>query len=421
MKLFSHSQLTFLVHVVLVISVTFIHSACQRSGVIIQADFPGGNIIKDSMVNHTIYVRPDQKGTDTTKGNWFYWYFEISGAQGSEKEFVFNQQHSLTRKGPAFSKDNGQSWQFLFPDTLASLDDFTFTFGKEDRRVQFCLTIPYVEEDFRVFEASMQKRFEPFMQQHDLTATNQGRNVPYYTLKGNSGQEIQKTLFFTSRHHACESTANFVLEGMMEYFAERLLEKDTQVDLMRLVAVPFVDLDGVQLGEQGKDRYPHDHNRDYIQFIYPETKAITEVFKELSEETAVIAIDMHCPWIKYNQNERLFFIGQEKREFNDELKALSHTIARKHQGELPFDSDISIFPFGKDWNSRTIEESRQTRLMSFAQWCSMQPNVVMATTLEVPYASVMGATITRDNLREFGRSVMKSIIFNSHNMQNALN
>ena len=36
--------------------------------------------------------------------------------------------------------------------------------------------------------------------------------------------------------------------------------------------IPFVDIDGVENGDQGKQA-PHDHNRDYINSpIYPETK-----------------------------------------------------------------------------------------------------------------------------------------------------
>ena len=43
----------------------------------------------------------------------------------------------------------------------------------------------------------------------------------------------------------------------------------------RYIVVPFVDYDGVIDGEQGKFRFPHDHNRDYMDNpIYPETRAV---------------------------------------------------------------------------------------------------------------------------------------------------
>jgi murein tripeptide amidase MpaA len=39
--------------------------------------------------------------------------------------------------------------------------------------------------------------------------------------------------------------------------------------------VPPVDKDGVEDGDQGKNRKPYDHNRDYLQRIHREIQAIT--------------------------------------------------------------------------------------------------------------------------------------------------
>ena len=42
--------------------------------------------------------------------------------------------------------------------------------------------------------------------------------------------------------------------------------------------VPFVDKDGVEEGDQGKNRAPRDHNRDYAgASMYPETGALREL------------------------------------------------------------------------------------------------------------------------------------------------
>ncbi|MFW5757229.1 MAG: M14 family zinc carboxypeptidase [Bacteroidota bacterium] len=376
----------------------------------INAEFPGGNIKIDSIVENTVFLKPDQKGTDTTKGNWFYWYFEVNGCEGRNLKFVFNQQHSITRKGPAYSKDKGKTWQFLYPDTLADQDYFTFSFDDDDHSVRFCLTIPYTNKDLNTFEKNFQRDYETLYQKNVLTKTSGGRQANYLVIKNPDEENIQTTFFITARHHACETTANFVWEGMVEIFAEKIKQNHPEVKGTQMIAVPFVDFDGVQLGEQGKNRFPHDHNRDYIQFRYPETEALAEVFKNQSAQSKIIAIDLHSPWIKYQQNEWLFFIGQEKEAFNQKITALSNTIASLHNGELPFDEDKGIFPFARDWNNRTLEQSYLIEQMSFAQWCSLQPNVVMATTLEIPYSHVMGTTISKENLRQFGRSVMNSLI-----------
>ncbi len=397
----------------LILSVMIVVSlfACNRQDQLsIHADFPGGNIKIDSIVENTVYLQPDQKGTDTTKGNWFYWYFEINGSQGREMEFVFNQQHSITRKGPAYSKDNGKTWQFLHSDTLVDQDRFSFSFAKNDRSVRFCLTIPYVDEDLRNFENKLYENFDTFYQKKPLTVTKGGRKANYFVIKDPEEKEIKTTVFVTARHHACETTANFVWEGMVESFAEKIQQNHPGVKNMQMIAIPFVDFDGVQAGEQGKNRFPHDHNRDYIRFLYPETKALTEILENQAAQSKVIATDLHSPWIKYNQNEWLFFIGQEKKIFNKKISEVVQNLADGHKGELPFDEDKGIFPFAREWNSRTLEQSYQTEKMSFAQWCSLQPNMLMATTLEIPYAHVMGTTVTKKNLREFGRSFLNSLV-----------
>ncbi len=79
----------------------------------------------------------------------------------------------------------------------------------------------------------------------------QGSPVPYITLG-----EGSKSVILTARHHACESTGNYVLEGMLEELLRHPLPDTT------VFCVPFVDYDGVIRGDQGKSREPHDHNRD---------------------------------------------------------------------------------------------------------------------------------------------------------------
>ena len=60
--------------------------------------------------------------------------------------------------------------------------------------------------------------------------------------------------------------------------------------------VPIVDIDGVEDGDQGKNRKPRDHNRDYAgESIYPQVKAIRERLPEWSDGKLRLALDLHCP------------------------------------------------------------------------------------------------------------------------------
>ena len=79
--------------------------------------------------------------------------------------------------------------------------------------------------------------------------------------------EGYKKVLLTSRHHACESTGSYVLEGVIKALCENPIEG------YEFFVVPMTDFDGVCDGDQGKNRIPHDHNRDYdpdVPSIYSE-------------------------------------------------------------------------------------------------------------------------------------------------------
>ena len=138
-------------------------------------------------------------------------------------------------------------------------DGFLFRFPADGAEVRFCFAIPYVEANLR-----------QFLDRHgDSSALRTG--VLCKTAKGRSAEVLHAgrldgpsdyRLAFTCRHHACESVASFVLEGLMESI---LAQSETGRWFRRVAvaAIPFVDKDGVEAGDQGKNRKPHDHNRDY--------------------------------------------------------------------------------------------------------------------------------------------------------------
>lgn len=72
--------------------------------------------------------------------------------------------------------------------------------------------------------------------------------------------------------------------------------------------VPMVDYDGVLDGDQGKTRYPYDHNRDYdanVPPLYPETSAIRMY---IDRNNVLCGFDFHSPWHMYQQNDKVFIV-----------------------------------------------------------------------------------------------------------------
>ncbi len=94
-----------------------------------------------------------------------------------------------------------------------------------------------------------------------LCKSRKGRDIP--CLEFGSGE---RHIVLTSRHHACEATGSYVLEGLLCDLHNNPIENTT------VFCVPMIDYDGVCDGNQGKSRKPHDHNRDYN----PNTPSIYE-------------------------------------------------------------------------------------------------------------------------------------------------
>ncbi len=69
--------------------------------------------------------------------------------------------------------------------------------------------------------------------------------------------------------------ATYALEGFLSaVLADDACGRQWQEN-WEVLAVPFLDKDGVENGDSGKNRAPHDHNRDYNeQPLYPEIAAL---------------------------------------------------------------------------------------------------------------------------------------------------
>lgn len=134
-----------------------------------------------------------------------------------------------------------------------------------------------------------------FMQRNVMTVSEQPRPVPLLLL-GN--RDAKQHIVLTARHHSCESAASYLLEGLLEYFLQS--GASPVLDRFLIHAVPFIDIDGVENGDQGKHRIPHDHNNDYRDTpLYRSTVALMEYARQLR---LVAAVDFHCPykWGKRN-------------------------------------------------------------------------------------------------------------------------
>ncbi|MBN2477450.1 MAG: hypothetical protein JXB62_22785 [Pirellulales bacterium] len=366
----------------------------------IDCDFPGGNILVERIDGCDVYLRQDQRDTP---GFWFYWYFRVRGAAGSTLRFHFTAGNVIGARGPAVSTDGGQTWAWLGMQAVEGAT-FVYTFGAQADDVRFCLGVPYLEAHLRSFLA--RHADHPNLKTEPHCTTRKGRKTLRLRVGRLDGTPEHRVLL-TCRHHCCEMMASYALEGVLEAV---LAETDDGAWLRRRVevlVVPLVDHDGVEDGDQGKNRQPHDHNRDYLgESIYPSVAALRRHVPKWSQGRLRIALDMHCPWIRGggdgpSSNERIFLVGNPAPEIWQRQQEFGRVLQQVQTGSLVYDPKHNI-PWGQAWN--TAEEPR-----CCSRWTASLPGVLVGVTIEIPYANAGGREVTPHTARRLGHDLARAI------------
>ncbi|MEM1057643.1 MAG: hypothetical protein AAGK14_00200 [Verrucomicrobiota bacterium] len=354
----------------------------------VHTGFPGGNGQVDDVAASLIRFRPDLRDTE---GDWFYWNFQVSGVAGQEVVFELPQKGLIGSLGPALSLDDGATWTWLGRASVEEDRRFRVAFAAGQNHARLAVAIPYTLTQWNDFRRGT--TWPADAEINTLCQSRHGRAVPLVELPARGGSAC--TVVVTARQHACEAMANYALEGILSSWRQ-------DGPTPRLRAVPFVDLDGVERGDQGKNRRPHDHNRDYGgDHLYPETRAIAELIRAAGPH--VLVVDLHCPYLHGGPNELAFLVGTENATNAQAQRSLAAILERVADG-LPF-RRTNFVPFGTDWNCA----AGYAKGKSLATWSSEQAHCRLASTVEIPYSLASGITVTPDTARRFGAALGRAL------------
>jgi len=359
----------------------------------VDADIPGGNIIVDKIDGNTVMVHQDLRDT---AGEWFYWQFRVRGAQGRSVTFQFSKP-VIGVKGPAFSLDQGESWNWLGKPAVKG-NSFQYAFPADAKDVRFCVSIPYQDKDLKKFLANHGSN--PNLKVVTHCQTKKGRTVERLHL-GRLDGGASTRIIVTARHHSCEMIASYVMEGILE----EALSDSWYKEKVELAAVPFMDKDGVEDGDQGKNRKPRDHNRDYSgESLYASTKAMRDFAPKWSDGKLKLAMDLHCPTLSGAHNETTYFVGNENETSWKTVQRLSELFEAGQTTPGLYRAKDNM-PYGTSWN----KASNFTQGLSFGRWALDLPGSPAGTTLEVSYSNSNGVTITAATARTLGRDLARAI------------
>lgn len=356
----------------------------------IVSDYSGGNIIykgceeKDGYTE--IFLEQDIRDTD---GWWFYWNFRIDSPPAGKVRFTFCNRNVVCPYGAAVS-ENVFDWRYD-ESGYEDATHFNYTFDGSGKSMYFAFTLPYQTAHFEKFFSRIS--CDKAVERKTLTVSEEGRDIPLILF--GSGE---KDVVFTARHHACESTASYVLEGLIDAM---LGEYRLLLEKYRFHIIPFVDIDGVENGDQGKGRKPHDHNRDYIdESIYKSTAAIMDYSKNLNVS---VFIDFHSPWRWGGADSRPHIhLGSFENNKNETEMRFVRTL--KEITEQPGFSGIRYDGYVNFLGSRFNPDECESASSWFLKKCGAE----LSFTIETPYSGDLEAAYTLDLLREWGKNIAET-------------
>jgi hypothetical protein len=369
----------------------------------VDADFPGGNIRVNAVSKDIVHVQPDLRGTD---GWWFYWCFRVRGAAARKVTFQFDGRSPIGARGPAFNTD-GRHWTWLGIDKVIDHPtDASFTCdipaGTDEIRFAFCP--PYVDSDWQRFVATLNRC--PEVNVSELCESEQHRPVQLVHIAPRKGKAEARVLL-SARHHACEAMASYVLEGVLAAVCKDDATGDWLRDRVEIFAAPFMDKDGVEQGDQGKNRPPHDHWLDYRgESRYQSVSALKELIENV-KPLPMLAMDLHCSYLRESTqqpgcSEQLFFMASMDPNVAARTAKFQQILRTEQRGPIRYDGRSDL-PFGMRWNDEAVATP------SFVGWASKLPEVQVATVLELPYANAGGVEVTAESARQLGRDLAVSI------------
>lgn len=346
----------------------------------ITKDFPGGNIEIVSENGNDIFVEREIRND----AGYFYWAFCVKGAAGKTLRFIFPHHTRVGRFGAAVSHDLKKWFWSKSKEIVNDGDAFTYTFSDIEDCVYFAHNMVYSEEMLRDFAASNDINLKTF------TKSKKGRDVPFFTI--GSGE---RRVVITSRHHACESTGTYVLQG----FAEACLKH--RPSGIEFLFVPFVDYDGVTDGDAGKGRLPYDHNRDYGSDapIYNETAKLREL---ADSGNVLINFDLHSPHHDGGINDHPYLMKFDHGESGiyDVLSKALRESTENDDASMTYTGEQDI-EHGARWNEMTTPTNRYYYL----------PRTILKAgfTMEIPYFGLDGNMFTQERAINLGKHLYNAV------------
>ena len=258
--------------------------------------------------------------------------------------------------------------------------------------VSAALCYPYssadLEETLRETDAPVERRI--------LGVTGQGRAIPGLRI-ASPKQGNDAGVYIVARQHAGETPGSWVLDGIIRALAQ----EQAGVEHIDWWIAPFVDLDGVENGDYGKDAAPYDFNRDWdILPMRPEVVCISRDMAAFKERYASrLMLDLHAPghgedglWV-YVPN------AQQPAERREAVQSFADSLV----GAFP---ELDAAALTREANYLSRGKANAT----LCTWAWEQLDRTPCVSLETSYQTLGGRTLDIAGYREVGNRIVSAIL-----------
>ena len=362
------------------------------SQIAVDFNFPGANGKVLSQNEFEIIISPQLRDTS---GSWFYWAFRARGKVGQRVRFILQLESDpnyplLSTRGPGVKVGANGTWHYLHArDEYTNYFEYTFSSADE---VYFSNTFVYTDCDWQRF--LNQSKLGQNLRIENLGFTGENRPVKLYRF---GSPDSPSRALLTCRMHCCESIASFVLEGILarsaqDYYLQNMVE---------YAVVPFMDVDGSENGDQGKNRRPYDHNRDFTDFpIHAEVKLLTQCRQLWMDGKLKLGLDLHNPMLASRGDEHIHWVEEELTHIRAGQYRFANLLESNQHSNLKFAFNrISHYGVGHNQKSRPTASA----------WMSKLPGMQMAMSLETPYADADFCEVNIDSATRFGADIADAI------------
>lgn len=255
------------------------------------SDFENGNgmLVSQNPARNELSILPQIKNRDK---EWLWFHAKVSGFR---KDTLLTIHLPFYRASyapdPMLVKIEGQ-WQRIAAENHLFFKSYRFAANTDT--LTLASGVPYSYSQLLDFLKSMPQA--PFLKKEILCLSEGGQQVPMLRFRP-LNHKPKGTLFFQARQHAFEAPSSYFMQGLVKELLDHFGDKEFVLGQYQILVVPMVDVDNVRDGAYGKDQFPVDFNRDWVE--KPHWKAVLAIQNLLltmeKEAPVVFTLDCHAP------------------------------------------------------------------------------------------------------------------------------